>query len=84
MASHGSGYTPHDPSESEEGRAFYQERIALFNFVMFALSGGFFVAGGIAARLTPGFDWALRFEPANLLHATAAAIPGSIWLWARR
>jgi len=79
-----SGYTPHDPSESEEGRAFYQDRIALFNFVMFTLSGGFFVAGGIAARLTPGFDWALRLEPANLLHAFAAAVPGTIWLWARR
>jgi len=79
-----SGFTPHDPSESEEGRAFYQERIALFNFVMFTLSGGFFVAGGIAARLTPGFDWALHIKLANGMHALAATVPGLIWLWARR
>lgn len=71
--------------DTEAGRAFLQERIALFNKVSFLISGAFFVAGAALSPLYavagegPPPDWG---SPA--LHAASLLVSLTVWQVCRR
>ncbi len=70
------------PRHSEEGRAFYQERVALFSRVAFALSASFLVLLTALGAATNGLMHVL--SPAHLAHLASLAIVGAGWFFARR
>ena len=73
--------------DTEEGRAFLQERLALYNKVCFLISGSFFLVG--AALLAGGLP---SPEPitdqqqrqAIALHASTLVVQLAAWLWCAR
>lgn len=65
-------------ADSEEGRAFLQERLSLFGRWVFLISGGFLVFG-TAVRLVLG----VPLSPATGFHVLGTLIAGAIWATAR-
>jgi len=68
----------------EEGRSFYQRRVALLNFAIFALSGGFIVLGSAIPVLTSHarpIDFVSR---SMAWHLASVSVAGAVWLFTRR
>jgi serine/threonine-protein kinase len=65
-------------TETEEGRLFYQNRLALFGGWVFLISGGFLLVGFVL-RAAVG----AAAEPANWFHAAATLVAGVVWLAGR-
>ena len=72
-------------TETEEGRAFFQERVGRFGMWVFFISGGFYVmALGLGSTLDPGFNWPTTpFTGGQLLHLLGTLVVGGVWLVAR-
>ena len=72
-------------ASSEEGRAFLQERLALFGRVGFLLSLGFYVVANLAMFLHPGqhLDRWIG-DPFHLGHLAATLMLAGVWLTCRR
>jgi eukaryotic-like serine/threonine-protein kinase len=60
-------------AETEEGRAFFQGRLALFGQWIFVVSGAFLAIFGTIRLLF------FPFSPALLLHAVATLLAGILW-----
>jgi serine/threonine-protein kinase len=76
-------------TDSEEARAFLQQRLGLWGLWVFVLSGGFFLVNiivwmfhGSVFPEGPGFTQML-LQPPNVLHAAATLLFGALWLIAR-
>jgi eukaryotic-like serine/threonine-protein kinase len=71
---------------TEGGRAFLQERLALFSQVGFLISLGFYLLGALALASTGplAIAWRYSVHGANLLHLTTTAGLGVMWLACRR
>ena len=68
-------------SATEEGRAFLQERLALFGRWVFFFSGGFYLVGvAISLILDPlgTSGWGV-LTPQSLYHAVATLLLGGLW-----
>jgi eukaryotic-like serine/threonine-protein kinase len=76
-------WTGHD---NEEGRALYQERVALYGKLTFFLGVGVFVfLNGLGYVLVPEFTLALLFSfPGSWFHLGGSAVSGLVWWWASR
>ena len=73
--------------ETEEGRAFLQERLAFYNKVCFLISASFFVVGHalLASGLpSPEPVSAEQHDQAMALHAATLVVNGGAWLALRR
>jgi serine/threonine-protein kinase len=69
--------------DTEAGRAFLQERLALYNKLCFLLSGGFFLVGAalLAAGVRPPQEVSADHERrAALLHAATLVVQLSAWV----
>jgi serine/threonine-protein kinase len=69
--------------DTEEGRAFLQERLALFNKVSFLISGAFFLVGGTlgAIGLPPPEPLSSAFQHRSMtLHASTLVVELLAWL----
>jgi serine/threonine-protein kinase len=69
--------------DTEEGRAFLQERLALFNKVSFLISGAFFLVGGTlgAIGLPPPEPVSSAFRHRSMtLHASTLVVELLAWL----
>ena len=78
---------PADDTDIEPARAFLQERIALWAFWVFVLSGGFFLINVAAFPLMLGPSVAMRralLDAATLDHLAATVVFGGAWLLTRR
>jgi serine/threonine-protein kinase len=75
---------PPHPGESEDGRAFFQARIALFSKVCFALSGFFLVLGNLISLMAQSREIDSVFNQSNAWHLGAALISFLVWLVTRR
>ena len=63
-------------TDTEEGRAFFQQRLGLYAMWGFVLSGTFYVLNAVlASRMTPGYFVA----PAFAAHSGATATAGLLW-----
>jgi serine/threonine-protein kinase len=71
------------PASSEEGRAFLQQRIALFSRTAFILSAFFLIGGSVTDMLMHGRLY-LETDPSSAWHLTGAAIGLGTWLALRR
>lgn len=82
----GAGTSSRGLSDGEDSRAYLQERLALFNALVFALSGGFFVvAHAVTTLLVPSHTLARWFGPEpERWHLFAIAVAGVAWLLCRR
>jgi serine/threonine-protein kinase len=71
--------------DTEAGRAFLQDRVALYNKVTFLIAGGFFVAGGLMGVLLGAYRevWGLEGQTATL-HLAALACSLTFWQVCRR
>ncbi|MDH4063265.1 MAG: serine/threonine protein kinase [Acidobacteriota bacterium] len=65
-------------ADSEEGRAFLQDRLSLFGRWVFLISGSFLVLG-TAVRVALG----VPLSPATSFHVLGTLIAGAIWVTAR-
>ena len=67
---------------TEGGRAFLQERLALFGKVGFLISFGFYLLGALALALTgpAAIVWRYSTHGANLVHLATTAGLGLMWL----
>lgn len=72
-------------SNGELGRAFLQERLALFGKVGALFLVTFLAGFNLVNLLNPRHHWTywLR-DPSNVLHAAGAAAMGAVWLASRR
>ena len=70
-------------TDTEEGRAFFQARLSIFGFCLFALSGGSWLLLSIA-NVFGGFDEHELFSIGSLLHLGNALLVGVLWLLTRR
>jgi serine/threonine-protein kinase len=61
-------------TETEEGRAFFQDRLRLFGGWIFLISSGFYVVG---MALRASYD--VEFNTATLFHLIGTVIAGGIW-----
>jgi len=67
------------PFASEDGRAFFQARLALFSKVTFLLTAVFYALVHLASRfLMPDYSWRMLFGPYS---RAAIAIAGTAGLW---
>jgi hypothetical protein len=71
--------------DTESGRAFLQERVALFNKIAFFISGTFFVAGALMGVLLSAYRavWGLEGQAA-MLHLATLACSLAFWQVCRR
>ena len=67
-------------TDTEEGRAFFQDRLRLYTGWVFVLSAGFYLLT-MTNVFALGFGFLL--EPANLFHLSASLTIGSVWLMIR-
>ena len=67
-------------TETEEGRAFFQDRLRLYAGWVFVLASGFYVLT-ITNALTVGLGFLL--EPGNIFHLLACLTVGGVWLLTR-
>jgi serine/threonine protein kinase len=70
---------------TEEGRAFFQERLSIFGFYLFALAGGSWLLLALVywfASERP--DEHRPFSAAGLLHLVNALVAGALWALTRR
>ena len=69
-------------TETEEGRAFFQERVGRFGMWVFFISGGFYVmALGLGSTLDPRFNWPTTpFTGGQLFHLLGTLVVGGVWL----
>ena len=67
-------------TETEEGRAFFQERVGRFGMWVFFISGGFYVmALGLGSTFDPGFNWPTTpFTGGQLLHLLGTLVVGVV------
>lgn len=73
------------PLDSEEGREFLQQRLALFAKVTFVLGGLSFVATQLIQLGIRGMDFATRFDQhGSIFHVAGTLIALLMWLLARR
>ncbi|MEY4547003.1 MAG: hypothetical protein RL685_3198, partial [Pseudomonadota bacterium] len=72
------------PSNSTEDCELLNKRIAYFAGVLFSLSFIFYLFNFVTVRLTHGSWLRYLLNPADLLHAAAAAVFGLAWLLCRR
>jgi eukaryotic-like serine/threonine-protein kinase len=76
---------PSGTVDSEPGRAFIQERMAVFAVWNAVLSFGFLVLRVIAEfRLNPGFGPGILLSASYAFHAAGSAAAFSVWLVVRR
>jgi len=61
-------------TETEKGRAFFQDRLRLFGGWIFLISSGFYVVG---MALMASYD--VEFNTATLFHLIGTVIAGGIW-----
>ena len=71
------------PASTEEGRAFLQERIALFSKTSFLLSL-FFLVGGNAITLATHGHFYIPVEHSNLWHIVGASVALATWVLMRK
>src|SRR5262249_23281343 len=66
-------------------RGFYQERLAFFSKVVFALCFGFYVLGNLLKFLGPGHSWMqwVTGEP-QPFHLAASAVLAGMWWFVSR
>jgi serine/threonine protein kinase len=72
---------------TEEGRAFYQERLSIFGLCLFVLAGGSWAILAIAYAVTVGRGSPVYYDPislAGMLHLANGALAGLLWLATRR
>src|SRR5688572_4265764 len=70
-------------TDTEEGRAFFQARLSIFAFCLFALAGGSWVLLSIA-NVIGGFDEHELLSIGSVLHLGNALLVGVLWLLTRR
>jgi serine/threonine protein kinase len=69
---------------TEEGRAFFQERLSIFGFCLFVLAGGSWLLLGLAYWFgSEGLEEHSPFSAGGALHLTNALLAGALW-WATR
>ena len=66
--------------ETEEGRAFFQQRLGLFGRWLFILSGGFYLLNVVLSALMAPAQLLL---PSSLAHLAATLLLGGVW-WLTR
>lgn len=72
-------------TDSEEGRAFLQERLALYGRAQAIVAGGFWVAATLLGVGLSDFGLlAILAMPSNLFHLGATLASMAVWLLARR
>ena len=67
-------------TETEEGRAFFQQRLGLFGRWLFILSGGFYLLNVVLSALMAPAQLLL---PSSLAHLAATLLLGGVW-WLTR
>ena len=69
--------------DTEAGRAFLQERLALYNKLAFMISGAFFVVGAVllaSGVASPGEVAGAQSRRASLLHGTTLVVQLAAWV----
>ncbi|HMJ52938.1 MAG TPA: serine/threonine-protein kinase [Polyangiaceae bacterium] len=80
---------PSSVTDTEEGRAFLQTRLALFGFYVFVLAGGSWAAMAVASLISeanggePGPFSHTPFSLAGSLHLANALLGGALWIATR-
>jgi eukaryotic-like serine/threonine-protein kinase len=71
---------------SEEGRAFYQQRLSLLGFCMFVLAGGSWAVLALVQLFieSDAADGYVPWRGSGLTHLADALLSGALWLVARR
>jgi hypothetical protein len=73
-------------TDTEEGRAFFQARLALFGFCVFVLAGGSWAALTLLSLIASAAGQAARhpvLSPGSVLHFANAALGAVLWLATR-
>ena len=68
-------------TETEEGRAFFQDRLRLYTGWVFVLASGFYLLS--AVNVLP-LGVRVLVEPGNIFHFLACLTIGSVWLITRQ
>jgi serine/threonine-protein kinase len=68
---------------TEEGRAFFQERLSIFGLCLFVLAGGSWLLLALAYWFGSGLNEHGPFSWGGLLHLSNALLAGGLW-WATR
>jgi eukaryotic-like serine/threonine-protein kinase len=71
-------------TETEEGRAFFQERLSIFGLCLFVLAGGSWLLMALSYWFgSEGLDEYSPFSAGGSLHLANALLAGALW-WATR
>jgi eukaryotic-like serine/threonine-protein kinase len=68
-------------TDTEEGRAFFQTRLAIFGLAIFVLAGGSWVIRSITTAID---GTQALLSPSSLLHLANALLAGVLWVATRR